>query len=108
MPAEHRELMMSQVVEGVVEGLDGLQIGRVPLDQQVVERVVDVGRKLQRVVVGRPELRHPHPKFVLDLLPSPKHVHDARDDDAEDFAEVACQIGSDVLGIESGALEHGP
>ena len=55
---QHRDLVVAQVVERVLERLDRLQIRRVALDQQIVQRIVDVGRELERVVVGRPELRH--------------------------------------------------
>ena len=74
--------MIAQIVEGVGECLDRTEIRGVPLDQQVVQRVLDVRRELQRVVVGRPEARLAHPELILDLLPRLQDVHQPEDDDA--------------------------
>src|SRR5881296_2297288 len=48
---QHRHLVVSDIVKGIFERLDGTQIGGVTLDEQVMKSVVYVGRELERVVV---------------------------------------------------------
>ena len=58
---------------------------RVALQEQVVQRVVDVGGKPERVVVHASDARALHPELILDLLPGSHDVHDARYHDPEDL-----------------------
>src|SRR2546423_11040597 len=108
---EHRHLMVTNVVEGVFERLHGLEEGRIALDQQVVERVVHVGRELERIVLLRLERGRAHPELLLDALPGLEHVHHPRDDDAEDLTEAARQLWrrrhvADARVAQHGAEQH--
>ena len=83
---EDRELMIAQVVEGVGERVDRAEIRGVTLDEEVVQRVFDVGRELERVVLRRTENRLLHPEFFLDLLARLQHVHQSGYDDPKDLS----------------------
>src|SRR5258705_1679402 len=108
---EYRYLMITNVVEGVFERPDRLEVRRIALDQQVVERVVHVGRELERVVLLRLERGRAHPELLLDALPCLEHVHHARDDDAENLTEAARELGRrrdvpDARVAQDGAEHH--
>ncbi len=67
--------MIAQIVKCVREGFHRTEIGGVALDQEVVQRVLDVGGELQRVVVGGPEHRVLDPELLLDPLTRLQDVH---------------------------------
>ena len=92
-PGQHRHLVVAHIVERIVERIDGAEICRVALDQQVVQRVLDVGRELQRVVFRRPQRRHVEPELALELAAGPQDVHQSFDNDTKDPAEVARELG---------------
>ena len=68
--------MIPQVRERFFECLDRPEVRRIALQEQIVERVVNVRGELERIVFSGPQPRQPHAEFVFDLLTRSHDVHD--------------------------------
>jgi hypothetical protein len=103
---QHCELMVAQVVEGVRERVHRSEVRGVTFHQQVMEGVLDVGRKLQRVVVDRPEHRVLDTELLFDFLAGLQDVHQTGHDDSQNLPKTARQFRSDHTLRHAGAREQ--
>src|SRR5205807_1772605 len=72
-PGEHRHLMDPQIVERPLEGLDRLEVRRVVSHEEVVQRILGVGREFDRVVLAPPVSGDLETKLILQLLARSQH-----------------------------------
>ena len=93
--------MDPQIVERPLEGLDRLEVRRVVSHEEVVQRILGVGREFDRVVLAPPVSGDLETKLILQLLARPQHVAQSVDDHFQDGAETGRQLPRDRHAFQS-------
>ena len=86
-------LIVSQVIKSLFECANRTKVGRALLHEQIVQRVINVGGELERVVVYGHEPCLAHSQLVLLQGARAQNVHDTGHDHAQDLPEFMRQLG---------------